>query len=351
MGYKYDEAEQHWVVWHSKRHPITRTPMSLRRIGFKSEAEAKRIERQLIIEVEERLHGKVVPKWIELVEDYRKASIDKGMTLKTVDNYYVCLAAHTFDRWGDKYIDRITTDEVRNLIKEKVGHRSPSHQKNVLKFIRGAFKYAQECGHIHRNPVPEMKFRTGDKIRKALTEDQVRTLLDKAKEYRWEWYPHVAMALYTGMRNGELYSVTWNKINFVDRNILVDSSWNKKDGFKSTKTGNDRIIEIAPNLMNILLDLKTQNPDSNFVLPRISQWDEGYQASALRMFLIGLGLPSIRFHDLRATWATIMLSKGIQPAKVMVMGGWNDIKTLMIYLRKAGIDIKGITDCLNLHNV
>ena len=42
-----------------------------------------------------------------------------------------------------------------------------------------------------------------------------------------------------------------------------------------------------------------------------------------------LGLPDIRFHDLRATWATIMLSKGVEPIKVMSMGGWKDIKTMM----------------------
>ena len=31
------------------------------------------------------------------------------------------------------------------------------------------------------------------------------------------------------------------------------------------------------------------------------------------------------------------------------MGGWKDIKTMQIYMRMAGIDIKGITDCLDLH--
>ena len=45
-----------------------------------------------------------------------------------------------------------------------------------------------------------------------------------------------------------------------------------------------------------------------------------------------------------------MLSKGIPPAKVMMMGGWKDIKTMMIYMRKAGVDIRGITDGLDLHN-
>src|SRR5690606_17025569 len=120
------------------------------------------------------------------------------------------------------------------------------------KFIRGVFKYALELGVINRNPTPDMKFRTGDKIKRVLTEPQAQTLLSKAKEYDWDWYRHVAMALYTGMRNGELYALTWDKVNLDERTILVDSSWNKLDGFKSTKSGDDRMVEIAPPLLPML---------------------------------------------------------------------------------------------------
>ena len=45
-----------------------------------------------------------------------------------------------------------------------------------------------------------------------------------------------------------------------------------------------------------------------------------------------------------------MLSIGVEPVKVMKMGGWKDLKTLQIYFRKAGIEIKGITDNLSIHN-
>jgi hypothetical protein len=34
----------------------------------------------------------------------------------------------------------------------------------------------------------------------------------------------------------------------------------------------------------------------------------------------------------------------------MKMGGWSDMKTMMIYVRKAGVDIRGMTDCLDLNN-
>ncbi len=45
-----------------------------------------------------------------------------------------------------------------------------------------------------------------------------------------------------------------------------------------------------------------------------------------------------------------MLGKGIPPLKVMVMGGWKELKTMQYYIRKAGVNILGITDSLNLHN-
>jgi integrase len=350
MGIKFNETTQLFDVSYSKRHPITRQPVGLARTKIKTKRDADRVYRELVIRVEQKLHEKLVPKWEPLVEQYRNAALEKGMTAKTVENYYICLKAHTFEAWGKRFVDSITTEEIRALIKARVGNKAASHQKNVLKFIRGVFKYALELGVINRNPAPDMKFRTGDKIKRVLTEPQVETLLNKAKEYDWEWYPHVAMALYTGMRNGELYALTWDKVNLDERTMLVDSSWNKKDGFKSTKSGDDRVAEIAPLLLPILQELKLKSGDSHFVLPRITQWDEGHQAAALRMFLIGLGLPVVRFHDLRATWCTLMLSKGVQPAKVMIMGGWKDLKTMMVYMRKAGIDIRGITDVLTLHN-
>ena len=86
------------------------------------------------------------------------------------------------------------------------------------------------------------------------------------------------------------------------------------------------------------------------MLPRIDKWYKGEQARELRVFLQAIGLPRVRFHDLRASWCTMMLSLGVEPVKVMKMGGWKDLKTLQIYFRKAGIEIKGITDNLSIHD-
>ena len=34
----------------------------------------------------------------------------------------------------------------------------------------------------------------------------------------------------------------------------------------------------------------------------------------------------------------------------MKAGGWKDLKTMMIYVRKAGVDIRGMMDRMDLHN-
>jgi len=348
MGIKYIE-EEGFRISYCKRNPKTGVPVSASRKGIKSMAEAKRVHNELVLQVERKINEAIVPTWPMVVEQYLKSCTEREISKKTVENYSVCLNAHTA-AWNLRLVDTITTEEIRVLIRERVGDKAASHQKNLLKFIRGVFVYAVEAGILQRNPTPQMKFRLGDKIKKVLTEEQIRLFLNRAKELNSEWYPHWAMAIYTGMRNGELYAVTWDKVNLDNRQVLVDCSWNNVDGFKSTKSGDDRIVEIAPSLLPVMQQLKLQSTDSHFVLPRIDKWDKGEQARELRMFLVSLGLPPVRFHDLRASWATALLSKGVEPIKVMKMGGWKDMKTMMIYTRKAGVDIRGATDCLNLHN-
>lgn len=59
-----------------------------------------------------------------------------------------------------------------------------------------------------------------------------------------------------------------------------------------------------------------------------------------------MGSPQLKFHTLRACFATQLLADGVEMTKVMKIGGWKDIKTMQIYLRLAGIDEQGATDGL-----
>jgi integrase len=116
---------------------------------------------------------------------------------------------------------------------------------------------------------------------------------------------------------------------------------------KSTKAGYWRNVPLSPDLKKLFLTLKASS-ESKFVLPRFRDWQRGDQAKVLKMFLIGIGLQPIKFHALRACFATQLLAKGTPPAIVMKICGWRDLKTMEFYIRVAGVDEKGATNCLSI---
>jgi integrase len=129
--------------------------------------------------------------------------------------------------------------------------------------------------------------------------------------------------------------------------MRVTKSFNKRiNETKSTKAGYWRNVPISPELNGLLVELKQTTGHLPNVLPRNNYWDRGVQANPLRFFLKSIGLPSVKFHTLRACFATQLLSDGVEMTKVMKIGGWKDIKTMQIYLRLAGVDEKGATDGL-----
>lgn len=346
MGIKHC-GDGTFKVNYSKRHPHTRQPVSRVRIGIKGKAEANRIYAALVVEVNDKIKRKMVPQWDAHLESYFSHLKESGLSNSTIYNREKVVRCHTLPDWQTKLVDEISTAEIHRLLQEKLGSNSEAHRKFFIKGIRGAFKYAYEKGLVNRDPTPLLKFKISEKIKSGLNEEQILILLRKAQEFDWPWYPHYAVALFTGMRNGEIYALSWANVNLELRQIIVNCSWSSKDGFKSTKSGDDRVVEIPKPLIPVLMDLKLKSGGSDFVLPRLCKWDKGEQARELRLFMRANGLPEIRFHDLRASWATLLLGKGVAPSKVMSMGGWKDMDTMMIYMRKAGINIRDSTRVLD----
>ena len=83
-------------------------------------------------------------------------------------------------------------------------------------------------------------------------------------------------------------------------------------------------------------------------LPRIKAWTNNDQAKHLQGFCEGIGIRPIVFHALRACFAVQMLQNGVPTVTVMAIGGWEDMKTMMVYVRMAGVDIHGATQNLKL---
>jgi integrase len=138
-------------------------------------------------------------------------------------------------------------------------------------------------------------------------------------------------------------------LDFENRIIRCTKSYNTRArSVKSTKAGYWRNVPISGELQQLLHELKLAAGGREHVLPRYWQWDRGEQARILRMFCLGIGIPSIRFHALRACFATQLMSHSVAPIRVMKICGWRDLKTMERYVRLAGVDERGATDCLQV---
>lgn len=269
----------------------------------------------------------------------------------TLKDYLNMLNRYTRD-WLKRKPNELTRGDgkrvLENLIKDGKSKSYVSKLKNTINLV---FQWGIDNRYIKGvfiSPMQGIQIQNREeKFPEILTLTEIRKFLLEAKRQQHEWYPIWSMALLTGMRSGELYALEWNDVDFENNLLRVTKSFNKRTGeIKSTKAGYWRSVPISPELNKLLVELKSITGSEKSVLPKPRHWQRGEQSKPLREFLKAVALPSVKFHTLRACFATQLLSDGVEMTKVMKIGGWRDIKTMQIYLRLAGVDEKGATDGL-----
>ncbi|MBC7385754.1 MAG: site-specific integrase [Cryobacterium sp.] len=267
---------------------------------------------------------------------------------ETVDNYSLQLTKWVKPRWGSLDIDEITSAQVRQLIFEELGTKlSPNSKRAILKMVRRVFQMALESGVLDRNPCLGVQVKVPEPDAKVLTNAQADLFLREARMTNHRFFPVWLLALKTGMRTGELMALSWRDIDFETAMISVSRQWTSKAGFAATKSQKSRVVPISEDLLQYLREFKLRRGAENeFVLPRLQEWQNGEQARITREFCTAIGVTPVKFHDLRATFITNLLARGVPLAQVMAVVGHSQLKTTNVYLRKAGVEVRGVTDHL-----
>ncbi|MDY0040543.1 MAG: tyrosine-type recombinase/integrase [Desulforhabdus sp.] len=316
-----------------------------RKRWFSSEREARKVELDILMELEGHKSKIFWKKWIEhVLEKYRVE-----YRASTYWNYKHCLDKWFNPIWNDKFIDEIKPSDVHKAIFETASGVSSYTQRGLLKIVKRIFNIAIEEGVIVRNPAVGIRVRCADANQSVLNRNEVEILLKEAQRVDHRFFPHWALALLSGMRSGELYSLRWTDVDLVTGKINISKAWTRYNGEGPTKTAKNRICPISSECRRFLEKLKLQHAkDSEYVLPRIWEWDQGEQAKVLKNFCQEIGITPIKFHDLRATFITQMLNNGVPLSKVMAIVGHSSLKTTQGYLRLSGKDIEGATEDLNI---
>lgn len=318
-----------------------------KKMGIESQRKAEVIEFEIKRELAMVREEKVPYRWSEWFEICLKR-MKLVHRPSTLENYDKMLRKWIAPKWDAIEIQDITKAQVHCMIYEDLGAGlSPNSRRNILQMVRRIFQMAVEEGILDRNPCAGIQVKVPEVDQKVLTSAEVAILLREAKLTQHRFFPMWFCALTTGMRSGELMALGWTDIDLEGRTIRVSKQWSNKGGFGPTKTQRVRIVPISDDLAKYLRELKLSRGNSEFVLPHIAEWENGEQAQVLRDFCTVIGITPIKFHDLRATFITNLLSRGVPLARVMAIVGHSQLKTTNGYLRKAGVDVQGATEALS----
>nr|WP_274427624.1 site-specific integrase [Caldicellulosiruptor owensensis] len=146
------------------------------------------------------------------------------------------------------------------------------------------------------------------------------------------YYP-VLLALHTGMSAGEIVSLKWCDVNFETRIISVVKTEHKNKGLKmvnlKTKTSKRAVYmnDVLYDELKNLCEITKPKPD-DFVCPRLPTGNltVEYLSKRFKKLVKRYNFSVIRFHDLRHTFATLMLSLGVNTKIVAEILGHSDIK-------------------------
>ncbi len=257
--------------------------------------------------------------WLELGEKGRKASSHRF--------YAFNLRLHIVPVLGPKVVTAITRADCRSLLAacRQKGLKRAS-LLGVQRTLSAVLSQAVEDELLPANPAFRMgkHLRHGDEQPAAiqpLTHVEAHQFLQAVKDRVPEYHPFFLCALRTGMRLGELLALQWGDVDFAGR--LIDVRRNLVAGrLTSTKNTNRRRVDMSLKLTESLRAHQRRAKAASLKAGRkLPPWvfttregtaldGDNVRNRVFYRLLDGAKLREIRFHDLRHTFASLLIQNG-----------------------------------------
>ena len=231
-------------------------------------------------------------------------------------------------KWfSTRLISEITASELERYKIERSKEVSVSTVNRELSCIKHMFSKAIHWGYLTRNPLRDVKdFKEPPGRVRYLTDVEIEILLNSC-------YGHikdiVIVALHTGMRKGEILNLKWQDVDLRNRLIII----------RNTKNNESRTIPINEPLYETL---KMLGPTTNeqYVFADRDGRPFGDVRTSFRNALKRAGIKEFRFHDLRHTFASKLVMRGVDIRTVQTLLGHKDITMTMRYSHLSDAHLK-----------
>ena len=266
------------------------------------------------------------------IEDYAKTALKRN----TWKGYEVIIRLHIAPAWKDKKLNQIKRADVKKLLREKQqAGLAPKTVENIKALISGVFTHAYEEDLLPVNPALKLgRFIQKGDVKKhinPLTKEQVSHFLATTQREFPEHCPLLLCAFRTGMRLGELIGLAWEDIDFEGNRIEVKRSYSHGN-YSTPKSHRSRIVDMSDQLRQVLLSHKSAltqklggripvvkltkefRPQSiHLVFPNPSGEildGDNFRKRIFYKLIEKSDLPAFRIHDIRHTFASLLLQQG-----------------------------------------
>jgi integrase len=223
-------------------------------------------------------------------------------------------------------INRITIAILEKFINDRQIHgMNLQTLRKVIVTLGQILTYAVRHKYIDHNPLNEAERPRGrgrftsdedgnaNGEMRILSPSQITALISQVKEKKYRTL--FMLAVFTGARQGELLGLRWGDIDWETNQILIQRTFNNRRLFFPKTGSSRRKIDLGPVVITTLKRWKMACPpnDLNLVFPNKAGKHIDNSSMLRRHFrpaLKAAGLPSVRFHDLRHTYASLLIAQG-----------------------------------------
>ena len=279
---------------------------------------------------------------------------------------------------GHLHLDEIKPFHVQELINflatpsgrvDKKGEKlAPATIRRYLTILQSIMTMAWKQEYIHSNPADTRRLEISKIVTpevEAFSNEEIAEILKMAQLEPIHIHAVIATAIYTGARRGEIAGLKWEDVDFEKRTMYIRRSVVKLVGqeaeIKLPKTiSSIRQMAIPQALCDILQELKKEQDRKKALLGE--KWhEEGFlftdwcgrvmhphtPTKQFDKFLKKYGFRHLKFHGLRHSSATYLLSNGCDIKTVSKRLGHTSIDTTNIYVHALAKTDKAAADCFD----
>ena len=315
----------------------------------------------------------------EFLEYWLEADIkERTDSHETYYSFSGIVRNHIVPELGKKRIRDVSGGDIQKLYNDKAEY-SVSVARQIKSVINISFRYALSHKFIASNPAEGINLPKSVKkkpyhtrnidTKKTLTMEQIYILLEASKDT--PIHMQVLFNVLMGLRRGEINGVKYSDVDYVNRTLTVERQLGKaldarkedyapktltKQEIDLKTSSSHRVLPIPDYVFEAILEERKKYEKqrrrrsksfqdlgyiccSSYGRPR----SKSYHFKHYKKLLKDNGLPDIRWHDLRATFCTLLLKNDFNPKAVSkLMGHAKEIITMDVY----GDNQEIIEDCI-----